>query len=37
MQVLGAISSRGLSVLRKLNGNMDKQNSSYVIHDIEMA
>ena len=37
-QSCGAISNRGLSLLRKLNGNMDSANyQSDIIHDIEMA
>ena len=38
VQVWGALSSRGLSLLRKLNGNMDSARyKSDIIHDIEMA
>ena len=38
VQVWGAISSRGLSLLRKVNGNMDSANyQSDIIHDIEMT
>ena len=38
MQVWGAISSRGISLQRKLNGNMDSTKyQSDIIHDIEIA
>ena len=38
VQALEAISSRGVAILRKLNGNMDSAKyQSDIIHDIEMA
>ena len=38
VQVYGTISSRGLSLLRKVNGNMDSAKyQSDIIHDIEMT
>ena len=40
VQVCGAISNRGISLLRELNGNMDSanyQSQSDIINDIEMA
>ena len=38
VQVSGTISSRGISLLRKLNGNMDSAKyQSDIIYDIEMA
>ena len=38
MQVSGAISTRGLSILRKMNGNMDRAKFQRdIIHDIEIT
>ena len=38
VQVWGAIKHRGLSLLRKMKGNMDSaKNQSDIIHDIEMT
>ena len=38
VQVWGAISNRGLSFRRKVNGNMDSAKyQSDIIHDIEMT
>ena len=38
VKVWGAISSRGISFFKKLNGNMDSAKyQSDIIHDIEMA
>ena len=38
LQVLGTISNRGISLLRKLNGDMDSAKyQSDIIHDVEIT